>query len=88
MNAARTFTPSSSSAPARSAPAPLACPACESDLADGEAYLNTIVPAERDPEGKARVDIVLECPECGAGWYAFVAVEDFLRNPISGEPHA
>ena len=73
---------------ARTAPAPLTCTKCESDLAGGDAYLNAVVPAERDPEGKARLEIVLECSECGAGWYAFVAADDFLRNSIPGEPHA
>ena len=85
MNTARAFISSSSSAPARSISAPLACPTCESDLENGEVYLNTVV---RDPEGKARLEIVLECPECGTGWYVFVAAADFLRNPISGEAHA
>lgn len=65
---------------------PIPCPKCDADLSvHGEVYLNGTVSAEQDPESKARADLVLECEECGAGWFAFLAFADFLANPIEKE---
>lgn len=55
----------------------LACPKCHNDLRDtGELTLVDWVPASRDPEGKSRADLVIDCI-CGATLNAFVPFEKF-----------
>ena len=59
------------------------CPKCRADLdLHADVTLYGLVPAERDPEGKARADLILECGKCERRWNAFVALEDFFENPI------
>lgn len=66
---------------------PVRCPHCNADLDLSSNVSNYgLVPAESDPEGKARLDLILECDECGRGWNVFVPVEDFFANPIDEAP--
>lgn len=51
-----------------------ACPTCGHDLADADAALGPGVAAARDPEGKARVELLLTCYQCESEFCAFVAV--------------
>lgn len=55
------------------------CPACGCDLPDhvSDPALTDWVMPSRDPEGLARLDLILECEECGARLNAFVPLRDF-----------
>jgi hypothetical protein len=54
------------------------CPKCRADLVEfGEITLTDWVLPERDPEGKSRADLILECESCNTKFNAFVPLEDF-----------
>lgn len=54
------------------------CPKCKVDLPDhAELTLTDWVSPSADPEGKARLDLVLECEACGLQLNAFVPLDAF-----------
>lgn len=58
--------------------APIPCPKCGADLQDcGEITAVGWAQPSHDPEGKARVDLILDCEACAAQFNAFVALTDF-----------
>lgn len=57
-----------------------ACPTCGEDLGDADPMLGPGVPAQQDPEGKARIELILTCYSCEAEFFAFVAVSDFQEG--------
>ena len=57
---------------------PIPCPKCGADLHDcGEVTHVDWVNACDYPQGKARMDLVLDCEVCGAQFNAFVALDAF-----------
>lgn len=52
------------------------CPACGHNLADAEATLGPGVGAAHDPNGEAKVELLLTCFECEREFCAFVPVAD------------
>ena len=68
---------------ARLSPFPV-CPKCGADLrSHGELTLVDWVAPSSDPEGKARLDLILDCEACAAKFNAFVALEDFVEADIA-----
>lgn len=60
------------------------CPNCGEDLSsNAEIVIVGTVSAVHDPEGETRLDLILECDLCPARFNAFVAVSDFLKNPVA-----
>lgn len=54
------------------------CPKCKTDLTESaELTLTDWVEPGADPEGKARLDLILECEACGLLLNAFVALDRF-----------
>lgn len=54
------------------------CPACGGELAFAGIDINNTIAADHDPEGEARLDIIITCPHCDAELNAFVAVSSLL----------
>lgn len=57
---------------------PIPCPHCGEDISAKD-HLTHVgwVPAERDPEGKARVDLILNCGWCDTDFNFFAPLGDF-----------
>lgn len=56
----------------------IVCKKCGEKFYDPDVRINNIIPAERDREGKDRLDIVLTCPECEAEYCCFVPIADLM----------
>lgn len=50
------------------------CPECGQDLTDADIVTGPSVPADRDPDGQAKLEIVVCCYHCESEFYAFVPV--------------
>lgn len=55
-------------------PLEVPCPKCGEDLIDGDYELGSGVPAENDPEGKARLELAVSCWHCESEFCVFVPV--------------
>lgn len=56
--------------------AELLCPSCAAAWPDcAEVSLGHGVAASHDPEGRARIELVVRCDDCEAEFYAFVALD-------------
>lgn len=55
------------------------CPCCGSDLRSADIDLGEGVSATSDPEGIARIELLLSCFECEAEFHAFVPVSELIE---------
>ena len=55
------------------------CPNCGENLNDADALLGQGVAASNDPEGKARIELLLTCYSCESEFFVFIAVSDLTE---------
>ena len=61
-----------------------ACAKCGADLNhSGELTLVHWVDPASDPEGKARLDLILDCEACGTQFNTYVALEAFVAVDVA-----
>lgn len=65
------------------------CPCCGAALEDfGEVDLVGAVSALDDPEGRARLDLIVRCCECEHEFNAFVPVDELVQTMKGEARHA
>jgi hypothetical protein len=66
---------------------PCACLSCGEDLEQvGEISIQGSTTKERDPEGKARMDIFIQCTACDRSMYAFIPMDEvFLQQEFPAD---